>query len=643
MSPVPPALAAFVLLALAASGLGAVLLRGRAGAGLEGFLWRQALGLAGLIVLGWTLSFLGALKPWPAAVVLAPLAAWGAWREAAAWRGGPGPTFPRDWLVRGCLAGLVFYHGLGLWQALAPPTWGEGIHYLFLAAAEFGQAGQVVFRPDVYAARPQNMVLLFSLVQLFAEAEASQLVTWWLGLLSALALAGLGRRLAGRETGWLAALILSAMPIFTLLSGRGMSDLGVLFMGLMAALGLARAFQDGGVWPLAAAGVALGTAMGFKESGLTPAAVALLAGAMMAWRGRARWSGLAAMSLLALLLAAPWYAHSHLHTGVLFYEGGPMRGALAQADRERLFPHRDEAAAAVAARPKADEPPPNPGDPNRSPGMLARAWGRIGSNFVDPFTVAWRLNLMDDYRQRITGPLVLALFPLIFFFRPFPWTVAVAGLAGLGQAWLSAMLFNVYVRYSLWGLALACLPAAWTWRALAGSGRAGRALAVALMVLGLGVTLPEAIYNYQKEFRVAVGLTSRSAYLDKAFPGVMRVYDFLNRELPAEARVLMIAEDRPYYLKRPFVNGSPGRNPFLDSYFRTPEEWEADLRAMGMTHVLVNFQISDNAWDPKWNTGVGGASFHKMLRLWLARDVDEIFHSGDYHVYTLRPNPPKRP
>ena len=159
----------------------------------------QGLGLAGLVLLAGGLSLLGWLRPWPVAVCLSPAALAGLW-SLRSLRTGEGREPLSGW-EKLLLAGIVFHQIVYLSQALLPPLEGEGLHFLFNLAREYGREGQVLYQPDRYASRPQNMVLLFSLAQLFVRAEAGQLLTWWLGLLTVLLVAGLGRR-SGAAGAW---------------------------------------------------------------------------------------------------------------------------------------------------------------------------------------------------------------------------------------------------------------------------------------------------------------------------------------------------------------------------------------------------------------------------------------------------------
>ncbi len=661
-----PEIGVFLGLALAAQGLGGwaarllgpgPLLPGGKAPGpspVQSMLLAQGLGLAGLVILAGGLSLLGRLRPWPAALVLVPSALAGLW-SLRNLRTGEAREPLSGW-EKLLLAGIVFHQLVYLSQALLPPLEGEGLHYLFNLAREYGQEGRVLYQPDRYASRPQNMVLLFSLAQLFVRAEAGQLLTWWLGLLTSLLLAALGKRIFGhRSTGLLAALIFSAMPLTGLISGRGMSDPGVCFFGLMGLLALYRASSGvarGRAWA-ALAGLFLGLAAGFKAVGL----VLLLTGAFMAlfevFRSRLSLGRLAVLLALGLVAASPWYAYSYLHTGTLFFNLGTPQGPLSRADRVRLLgpdaePEKEAARRAGEPRKPGKAGPPAAGDKKAaapaagkgpSPGQRIMAYLFSGGH--NPISNFWRFSLIDDHRRRVTGPLILILVPLLLFIRPARpgpgWLLS----AGAVQFALASLISGPYSRYGLPGLILLGLGGSWAWWGLFNRGGRAKVLALAVLFIGWVPLLPEAGYGLIHNLPAALGLEEREVFLDRANRGEYEVYSWANRNLPREAKVLSIAEHKAYYLDRKVVYGSLWRNPYID-YQSFLSYWELDARAreFGITHVLLNTRISDNAWDitPAQQERVRFEfqKWKKRVEAWAGRRMEKLICRGDLCLYRLK-------
>lgn len=624
---------------------------------LDRFLWTQALGLASLTCLAGLLSLVGLLRPGAIACLMVPAGLVGLVNLVA--------VRPRRFTWAGLsvwekvfIIGLIGHQTVGLFQALAPPTWGEGIHTLFVFTRDYLSQGQVHFLPDRYASRPQNMVLLYSLVQAFGRAEASQLIGWWFGLLAALKMIQLGRLAVpdhrGRTMGLLAGLMLSAMPLFGLLSGRGMSDLGLLFFALSGLEGVWRwaetGARSGRFWAVA---VCVGLCPGFKAVGLGTMGAAFLFGGWRLLAGRLTLGRFIQFILISLVIAAPWYVYAYLHTGDPFFIGRSQpRGILTKSDLTRMIvkpasPRPVDRAVgqttttapspATALVSKPDSQAAKPGPVANVIYMIKYMLTRQGANLIKTF---WDVNLMAGHRGRIVGPFLLALVPLFFLVRPRP--AGLTGLTGLGliQFGITAFLFGPYARYGLPGLALLILTAAWCWQAALASGRLGKGLALAVLAAGWLVFWPEAGYKLSREFRVAVGLTDRATYLKREFGTEFELYDWANNHLPKDAVVALIADHRPYYLHRKYFFASLTRNPFInyESLLRSKGAFDKRVRSFGATHVLINTARSDNAWDDRGPAAVKSlvADSLAMLKDWTKTDLEKLACRGQACLYRLK-------
>lgn len=658
-----PEIGIFLLFLLAAQGLGGLLLP-LAGSDLVArpdgpsrFLWVQALGLAGLLALAASLSFLELLRPWPIGLGLAGLAVLGLRRLGVdrPWAGFR-PSRLTGW-EKVLVGGLIFHQLVCLFQALAPPTSGEGLHYLFVLAREYVRAGEVHYYPDIYASRPQNMVLLFSLVQAFGRAEASQLISWWLGLLSVLTMIGWGGRIVGRRASLAGALIISSTPLFALISGRGMSDFGVLFFGLMGLWLISLTVKpDDRYRPAGMAGTFLGLAAGFKVVGVAAGLVGLVFLGLSRFQNKTGWGLVLVMGAALLAGGSPWYIYSHLHTGSALYHHGPISGVLSEADRTRIFTAAPpEPAAPARARPKTDpETRQSPGKPG--PGVvgpvveqdriikpLLRIRQFILGFFIsshNPIRNFWDLNLIADHRQRIGGVLILALVPVLLLLRPWPPGIKTTLLLAALYFGLCSLLFGPYSRYALTGLAIFALAAGWVWNAMLNLGRRAAGLATVILLLGWVIMLPEAGYALIKEFKVGVGLVARESYLDKATHDDTKLLRWANSNLGPNDRVLTIAEPRLYYLEIKAYQGSINRNPLLfgknRSYPSNTRELTRFIRQMGITHIIISRRFSDNYWDTGDRNRSLILGWKRLTEEWLATNADEVFSTEGLSLHQIR-------
>jgi hypothetical protein len=87
-----------------------------------------------------------------------------------------------------------------------------------------------------------------------------------------------------------------------------------------------------------------------------------------------------------------------------------------------------------------------------------------------------------------------------------------------------------------------------------------------------------------------IGNESASAYIART-RRFAAVYDWIDRNAPPKSRILLLGENRTYYLNRPAVSGGNLDGPRIAAWlsrFSTPTQLEAELRARGVTHILLH-------------------------------------------------------
>lgn len=89
----------------------------------------------------------------------------------------------------------------------------------------------------------------------------------------------------------------------------------------------------------------------------------------------------------------------------------------------------------------------------------------------------------------------------------------------------------------------------------------------------------------------APGAAPRGRYLEKTLDHYA-VYEYANKRLPPDSRVLLFREMRGYYLDVPYFWGDPNNQPEIayDNY-TDYRELKAKLEALNITHIIVNFNI----------------------------------------------------
>ncbi|PZS05256.1 MAG: hypothetical protein DLM69_01080, partial [Candidatus Chloroheliales bacterium] len=87
---------------------------------------------------------------------------------------------------------------------------------------------------------------------------------------------------------------------------------------------------------------------------------------------------------------------------------------------------------------------------------------------------------------------------------------------------------------------------------------------------------------------VVVGVQTQEDYLNASAPGY-RSLAWANRNLPADAKVLMGWGALGYYLDRPYIYAEHAPE-YVGRYInRPPQEFLARLRELGITHIIIAY------------------------------------------------------
>jgi hypothetical protein len=171
-----------------------------------------------------------------------------------------------------------------------------------------------------------------------------------------------------------------------------------------------------------------------------------------------------------------------------------------------------------------------------------------------------------DRKLRDLAWLGAAQLPLLISLAPVPrnLTAALAPLAIAGGVVLSDWLAHARTRVALLFATALALAAQ---------------LGIALVVLRSFELLP-----------YLTGNENASAYIART-RRFAAVYDWVDRTTPPESRILLLGENRTYYLNRPAIAGGNLDGPRIAAWlsrFSTPPQLEAELRRRGITHILLH-------------------------------------------------------
>lgn len=140
------------------------------------------------------------------------------------------------------------------------------------------------------------------------------------------------------------------------------------------------------------------------------------------------------------------------------------------------------------------------------------------------------------------------------------------------------------------------------------------------------------------------GIESETAYLERT-RDFMKPYEWIEDHTPETATVLMLAENRPYYLDRRALAAGNLDGPRVASWlgrFPTPDAFAAELRREGVTHVLIHkpwYRVMTaqlHTVFEKEYVLVVSPQTDAMLRAFAAQHARLVFEDPSYAIYELR-------
>lgn len=534
---------------------------------------RIALGVAAWMLWAFALASLSQLN---AAGVAAGAGLGAAAAALAHWR------LPRrrgpEWKADAAFAGALLLFTAPLLPLDASVSWDASAYHLTLPKLYLAASG---FRPvamNVYAHWPLGTELLFGVAMLVRDHVAAKGVHFGLGLATLYATYAGCRAFHRPESGWLAAALVLANPIVLFEMGVAYVDLATAFFFTCGVLFAARAADTPDrAAPFWLAGVCGAAAAATKLTGIAAAGV-IAAVALPAVIGRARRGDRAPLRRLALgtgiplaALWLPWLVRSALDTGNPVYPflwswlGGP--------------------------------------DWSAALGEQFAAWQRsigMGRSPLDTALLPVRVILTggggyDRFHGDI-GDFWIALLPLslLGLRRPIV-RRCLGGSALFFLIWAAGsqqMRFLIPVL-PLWAIAAAVTLVGLAERLPAPARRAApAALALGAAALVLAVGSRPYAGGLARLARLASGAAIEA-------PRVEPVDRFIDSELPADARLLLLDTNQGFFVEREYLADSFFEASQILDWLRPFESVEAVHRALvarGITHVMT----APPRWGIRW-------------------------------------------
>jgi hypothetical protein len=512
-------------------------------------------------------------------------------------------------------------------QALCPPTDPDGLHYHLTAPQFYLREGRFFYAPTfLHLNWPLGIEMLFGAGMAFNRHFASGLIQFGIGLVLLLAVYCLCLRITPDRSKAVPAAVgsIAVALSFPLLRGEmtwAYIDLGLGLYTILAGYALFLSWQGvleakgtesiAPFWILAA--ICAGLSATAKLPGLFTVGLVAI---MIAGQSRRQntssplkvWGRPAVIAFgIGLLIVAPWLIRGWLQTGTPIY---PYFA--------RILPVVDW-----------------------SPAFQERL-----NEYLQYFLTlkARRLTPQQIIQVRLVACAILAVMALVACVLPALRRVRPLLFYVIALTFLQIASSGIYLRYFLPYVPLMIALAIW------GIHRLLEFAPVRVSALGLACLWLWGLHKFPQQVRgelaalieagnVAVGSTSREAYLSSKLPGFV-VAQWCNANLPADAVIALGIYDAHASL---YERRTLATHIWLQDAIRydSAERLRADLARLGTTHLIVNETVSepvDLAQHDKESILRGTKEMPALVGISRTHGK-RIYQQGNYSIFALKLNP----
>ncbi len=232
----------------------------------------------------------------------------------------------------------------------------------------------------------------------------------------------------------------------------------------------------------------------------------------------------------------------------------------------------------------------------RDPGLLhfikitREYYGRVSEIIVHP----WALTMKGNNASSFVGPLLLSLFPVMFFRKGSHEKRAVALFVLF--FWIFWMLSTKMLRFFMPVMPLLCISALDQLLEFRGE-RIVKLISKASigLLLFTGIFWSIFVLYINDGWRVSLGSMNADEYLSEprlSYPSpYYRTAGYINANLPENSRILMFGECRSFYIRRRFTTCSVyDKNPVIEAVrlSKSADYLRDILKKEGYTHLLYN-------------------------------------------------------
>ncbi len=511
-------------------------------------------------------------------------------------------------------------------NAFCPEIFYDSLVYHLGAPNFFIQEGKITKIPfEVHSNLPSNMAMLYTSCLILRDENLAKLIHFSFGVLTVLGIISFASRFFNLRIGIISAVIFYTVPMVAMNSWAAAVDVGLTFFELLAlyALIVWMVSQDEVrekalvVRWLILSAIFSGLALGTKYTALF--CFLMLTFLIIIHRYYARKqkinSDFGIKELLIfisinILIFLPWVLKN------LYWTGDPVYPYLASLQPANVHLRR-----------------------------FISATREYFSSFKEYLIHPWVLTMQGNTNASFIGPVFLIFAPLLVLFRNKD-RVAKILLIYLAGFWFLWSLATHMLRFFIPGLAIfSILIVIYIFKSdLNGIFKTTALLVICFLCL-TNLYWTFSIFYEIGGWKVIVGDLTKENYLSYPHSGYpapyFKVADYINKNLPSDAKILLIGECRNYYIQRKFLTHSVyDKNPVVE-WVRDYSDSEGVLLSMqkeNITHILFN-NYEANRLQKGYKIFYWTEKELKIFDEFWKKYVRQIYDANDVYLYEIVKNP----
>jgi len=461
---------------------------------------------------------------------------------------------------------LVIAMLINLSGALSPEIFYDSLVYHLGVPNFYKIYHKIVNMPFVfYSNLPAVASMLFTAGLFIKDEIIAKLINYGAGIFTCLAMLSISIRYFNVKTGIYASLIFYTITHVMIGSWSCGSEALLAFFGLVSLYGIINFSDEKKIWLILSA-IFAGIAMGVKYTGLF-VAVGVAASYIFSYFPPLRKTvkNIIIWGLISFAVVSPWLVKNYI------YKKNPVYPFMSE-----LFP-KDSTS-----------------DYEKLKGFNVEAKQFGTFKLSDWVKHPWNITMGKVPNSENFTPLFLFLIPLVVFLGKSPPQLKYVIVYFL-VVWLTWSVSSTMIRFMMPAYPVAGLIIAYYLTANFYKSLKKILLWMVLFVCILNVYWSGWIYYIQGGWQVVVGKQSKKDFLStthSSYPyGYYAAMEFINKNLPKNAKVLFIGEGRSFYIDRiPVVSSAHDLTPIVEfaKSSNSADELYLKIKQEGITHIFFN-------------------------------------------------------